>query len=149
MCTVCQNVVRDPLSCSSCELIVCKVCADREFKGKNCGVCSNPWTSQELHSYMTKMLEKITFSCKKCETVFPYSKHETHLTKECPAFSHYKCNADDCPDSDKKFTTIEALMDQHWKVDCLSVLKKCETCQEPLHNPLMLFEGEHDCVKAL
>ena len=118
VCAICDKIVNEPISCSTCEQIFCQKCTEREYEGGNCGTCDDEWIPQEVNSYMLSMLNKVKLKCQKCDGVYKYADHKEHMSKTCPTYLTYACNAEDCPTKREiVFQSMQELLN-HWTSEC-------------------------------
>ena len=101
-----------------------------------------PWNQREYAPTQLAELARQKFACANCHQVFAYGRMQEHLS-QCETFNKYRCNAGTCKDSETNYATTEALIDEHWLVDCPGVLLLCSQCQSPKTSK------SHDCSETL
>lgn len=106
-CPVCFGVVRDPLECVQCGMLICKKCANDVFNTNRlpdhpgfprkmrltCPVCRSKAIPREPSLLLTKYINSLKIKCKNrlygCEEIFPLDAIKTHQ-KACK-FSMTSC----------------------------------------------------------
>ncbi len=87
ICSICQNIIYDPYSCSSCQNCFCKECIE-EWKKNNTKCpfrCENP--KIEKNRLMDNILSELMFKCQKCSETFSYSEAKDHFSFKCKNIS--------------------------------------------------------------
>jgi hypothetical protein len=85
-CCVCLNLINNPTSCKSCELLICSKCMDNSLKKSDkCPNCKNIFTSTEVKGKLKSLMNKIELQClnEQCRWPIKYEFLEDHLL-ECP-----------------------------------------------------------------
>ncbi|MCQ2820433.1 MAG: hypothetical protein MJ252_24475, partial [archaeon] len=84
MCTICQNIAINPITCSKCQNSFCKECID-EFKkkGTECPFrCTG--ATQKPNRVMRSVLSKLKIKCRRgCGEELSYSDYENHFMNAC------------------------------------------------------------------
>ena len=77
-CSICSNVLINPVMCMKCQTTFCKRCADDwSQKNEKCiKGCSEP--NYEICKTKKDILSKLKFKCQKCELEFQYDDAEEH-----------------------------------------------------------------------
>ena len=99
-CPICLGVVRSPLECTQCGILLCKKCAcgcsrpsnpflslPTSIPKFNCPICRCKAPPREPSAILKKMINSLTVYCKNrpqsCQEVFPISDVKTH-ERICP-----------------------------------------------------------------
>lgn len=86
-CVICQNIILNPYSCSSCQNCFCKECYnDWAKKGKKCPYrCENSTIAP--NRVMKNVLSVLVFKCKKCGEKIKYLDTVEHYKEKCKALN--------------------------------------------------------------
>lgn len=80
VCSICLNIVEDPVCCSSCESLNCKDCMNAN---KNCPKCRKELKETSIPRMVKNCLSALRFNCPlNCSKTFNYEKKMQHFS-EC------------------------------------------------------------------
>ena len=105
-CPICLGIVRSPLECSQCGILICRKCACQSSKQQNpfyslsnpipkfnCPICRSRALPREPSAILKKILDSLMVYCKNksqsCPEIFPLGEIKNHH-KECK-FKAIRC----------------------------------------------------------
>ena len=92
-CSICMNILIDPIQCLNCEQSVCRKCISNTFR-KKCPTCSKTEFTN-VSDDVRFTLEKLQLKCPyRCNKIIPYKDYFSHSTK-CEN-KEVKCKNIDC-----------------------------------------------------
>jgi hypothetical protein len=124
-CMICMNVVFNPISCKTCQVMFCTLCIN-EWRKRNPKCPSDcSYVEAPLATLSKKLLAKIKLKClnhtKGCKDEIFYEDYSSHINNKCD-FVHYKCNANGC-----SFQANNKMITMHIKV-CDYFDENCPYC---------------------
>lgn len=130
ICSICLEIVLNPVMCAGCENLFCKSCIDILLTKTN--RCPNKCIFQEKdkNRMLKNILSKIEFRCmfhnNGCKTLIPYTDFIKHVNT-CE-YGMFKCSSNGCEVIDLKIKIL-----QHLK-SCPFRKKLCNLCKEKINN---------------
>jgi WD40 repeat protein len=130
ICSICLEIVLNPVMCSKCENLFCKSCIDILLTKTN--RCPNKciFQEKEKNRMLKNILSKIEFKCmyllNGCKAFIPYTDFIKHVNS-CD-YGQFRCLANGCLVIDIKDKMLE-----HLKV-CPYRKKLCHLCKEEIMN---------------
>ena len=125
VCSICLDIVYDPVMCGNCENLFCRHCINIQLE-KSCK-CPNKCIFEEkpINRVLKNLLNKFELYCvykeNGCKAIVLYSDYENHC-KKCD-FGTFKCKSPNC-----NFEGIKKEIIDHCIV-CPFKLLKCKYCQ--------------------
>lgn len=99
ICDICNNVLKNPIECKTCEKPLCSDCKTNWFQRNpnTCPYCRNQSQFDRVNRMTRNLLTKIEFKCcyheKGCKVVLPYDQLFAHQDKcSTIVFSCDKCS---------------------------------------------------------
>ena len=89
ICGICNNVLKSPVECKTCEKPLCADCKTNWFQqnANACPYCRNKSQFDRVNRMTRNLLSKLQFKCthmdKGCKEVLPYEKLFAHQ-EQCP-----------------------------------------------------------------
>lgn len=105
ICTICLEIVFDPVMCSNCENLFCKVCIKRLLSKTN--KCPNQcqFSEKEKNIMLKKLLNRIEFKCMYfkcgCTALVSYADFLNHINK-CD-YGVFQCMSPSCEYQNNRF----------------------------------------------
>ena len=172
-CSICLNLIWDPIDCSKCQNIFCKYCIDLTLATKKytCPLCRKPFKSSKCKA-LKKLFEGIKIKCPNspCDKTPEYLDYIEHLEK-CN-YRKYYCSNEGC-DYENTLNNKEEMkshltsclyritncvfcneemiankLENHWKNDCPKFIIICDDCNESMTREY--FDNNHtekECMK--
>ena len=83
-CSLCLNILINPVMCLNCQNAFCKKCIDNwSKKSQQCpNRCDNPNYQKSIGK--NDILSKLKFKCKGCDNPIPYDNIRKHYSECCP-----------------------------------------------------------------
>ncbi|CAG9328208.1 RNF151_1 [Blepharisma stoltei] len=142
-CSMCREVLKDPLECSSCQSSFCASCTE-EWKKKN-SVCPNSCNLnfQRAHKFLRQVLGLLKLKCKNseagCQIVTTLDLISKHEALECP-YTLVQCKYPGC---NAQFFRSEA--ENHDKT-CEQKIITCNECGEEFSYKIA---EQHSCIHVM
>lgn len=82
-CIICLNIIIEPMICMNCQNIYCKKCIQNWSKINN--KCPNRCENSNYQKCIetSKLLSKLNFNCKHCNSIINYDEMEKHYLSKC------------------------------------------------------------------
>ena len=82
-CSLCNKILKEPMSCKSCQKTYCKTCIENWSKINN--KCPNKCENSKYVKSIDKsaLLSNLKFLCKNCKEEIKYNHIESHLKSGC------------------------------------------------------------------
>ena len=75
VCSKCENVAIDPVTCSTCKMVYCKNCQPDADAGEKCSICDSDWDMEPLKAALQQELNEAKFECPRCHKLYKYGDH--------------------------------------------------------------------------
>ena len=141
ICSICLNLVWNPIDCSKCQNIFCKYCIDiiKKEKKYSCPLCRKLFKSSNCKA-LKKIFEGIKIKCanSSCKEYPNYSDYVEHL-KNCQ-YRKYHCSNEGC-DYENTLNNKEELK-THF-TSCLYRITNCDFCKKEM----IANELKNHCIK--
>jgi hypothetical protein len=149
ICHICLCLVKEPVSCSNCEEIICLKCIQQHLKNnKTCPKCQNYFSEKPVPKKVKNILDNLTIKCpnnnKNCKvkTKYPFLIKD-HLNS-CP-YTERIATCKGCR-ADIKTTNKLVEIEEHIKT-CQLILVNCPNCDSFVQRS-MLKESEIENTKS-
>ncbi len=132
ICPICLDILDKPISCNTCECMICEKCYNHIESQNVCPCCNNFFIIKKIQRQIINILYNTQYSCPECNSILKYNEFNDH-SKICFC-KIYKCLTENC-----NFTGTLNLMKQHILKCGLSIIK-CDLCNKEVKK---VFLKEH------
>ena len=152
-CSICYNVLKEPMMCRNNEHIFCRGCITEHLtvNSHTCPECNEDLTVETLRkarlvsNYLSELKIKCDYSNRGCQEFIRLEELDSHV-ENCD-FAPVKCSNEECGMEFNKRDIIhhESTVCEHRKVKCHS----CKKLEQDMEGMKEQMQGMTDQVKAL
>jgi len=127
LCSICIDIVNNPIQCSDCEHFFCEGCINKHVFIKNdCPNCkTQPFSKEKICRLARVFLEKLEFDCPmKCKEIIKFFDAEKHKSICSKIKDIHECNL-----CQMQMDYVEDLKEKHL-LECRELKISCDFCKK-------------------